>query len=108
MIAAKGRIETFLLLVCLLFSGATETRAQVTSDEQRFALSVLDRDLRSPFAKAGLELMVWAAFEARVKLSPQGYEQSAEFQRGFRNAFSVFRKRLCVGDLESIGGQIDK
>jgi hypothetical protein len=103
----KQYVAVFLLLACVLCSVTATASAPAISDELKLAVSSMDQELKSPFAKVRLERIVLTVFRARVDLAPKGYERDPEFQKNFERSFSIFRTRLWNGEYENAGRLMD-
>jgi hypothetical protein len=60
------------------------------------AISEMDRELASHFAKAGLQGTVVSMFNARRQLRPGGYEDRTSFQQQFDVAFKALHQGLWI------------
>ena len=106
----KIRQITLLVLALLFFVtiGNTIAEAQeLNINEMRMYLNNIEKDLRTPFAKEGLEITVWNFYRARVVLSPNKYESTCDFQKGFLQSFLLFQNRLRTGNLGGLKLKVD-
>jgi hypothetical protein len=104
----RPRFLGFLFLAALLTLFVAGTaKGQDVSNEIRTALAMMDEELKSPFARIGLESMVLTIYRARIDLAPMGYERTDSFQQGFMASFSVFRERLARGEFQDLRSQVD-
>lgn len=85
------------------FAAAQETTVDISK-----AVEAMGTDLRSPFARLGLEKTVLDLYDARVKLAPHRIEGTKEWQTGFEKSFSIFQKRLREGGFEDAASRLDK
>ena len=97
-------LAIFFILICSTFSGAEELNVQA----MRISIGRMEDNLRTPFAKAGLEMTVWSFYRARVALSPNKYEANMDFQEGFKESFAIFQKRLRAGKFQEIQYKIEE
>jgi hypothetical protein len=98
LIAVIAFVAIFSILFCSALSGAEQLSVQ----SMHTSISRMEENLRSPFAKAGLEMTIWDFYRARVALSPNKYEAREDFQKGFRESFAIFQKRLTAGNFQQI------
>jgi len=97
-----------LIILSLTIIGNTLGRAeQQIVREIRMSIDRMDENLQSPFAKAGLEMTVWNFYRARVALSPNEYEKTNDFKKGFLQSYLVFKKRLWEGDFKGLKSKIN-
>ena len=104
LVAVIAFVVIFSISICSTFSGAEELNVQA----MRSSISRMEDNLRSPFAKASLEMTVWNFYRARVALSPNNYEAKEDFQGGFRESFAIFQKRLRAGNFQEIRYKIEE
>ena len=98
LIAVIAFVAIFSILFCSALSGAEQLSVQSMDT----SINRMEDNLRSPFAKAGLEMTIWNFYRARVALSPNKYETTGYFQKGFRESFAIFHKRLTAGNFQEI------
>ena len=84
------------------FSDAEELNIQA----MRMSINKMEDNLRTPFAKTGLEMTVWNFYRARTALSRTNYEGTRSFKEGFKQCFAVFQKRLRAGNFQEISSKI--
>lgn len=97
------RKTVVLVVLSLVIVGNTVAKGEEQIISKIFmSIERIDENLKSPFAKAGLELTVWNFYKARIALSPNKYEMTKDFKQGFLQAFSVFKKRLWLGGFEGL------
>jgi len=94
--------KILLILIALSFCAPFLASGQEISNQFSVALDRLPQELESPFAKAGLESIVFQFFRARVEFKPNNYEQSSEFQGTFIESFEAFRVVLYSSNLRTI------
>lgn len=93
----------FLFIINNTSAGADEKIISKIS----ISIKKMDDNLKSPFAKAGLEMTVWNFYKARVAHSINRYEMNKEFQQGFMQSFLIFKKRLWAGNFQNLKSKID-
>jgi len=72
------------------------------SEQFNATLEELPQELASPFAKAGLESIVFQFFRVRVNFAPNQYESRGEFGSTFAKSFDAFRVLLYSVDLREV------
>jgi hypothetical protein len=92
----------FILLFVVSFFIPLSAFGSEISVQFKAVLEELPQELASPFAKVGVESIVFQFFRARVEFEPNQYESRSEFRGTFVKSFDAFRVLLHSADLRAV------
>jgi hypothetical protein len=96
-----------LLLVVLFFFFNNLAYAENISIEFKYAIRFIGVELGTPFARAGLENIIYQFYIERTKRAPKRYESQARFSGSFLKSFDFFREKLWTENLEKLVANIN-
>jgi len=105
----KNRKRSIYFVIVVLFTLLwlnTSIYANDISVEFNSAIANIATELKSPFAKAGLESLVYRFYEVRMNLTPKKYESGDDFKNSFLKTFGVFRDILWNAKLGKLVASI--